>query len=100
MEKLEIGRSEELVEQLAQKIDRWRMALPALVIFEAMRPFSFVASQGLLLCEPLLHFFSDDAQVGEYADLFADRSNLDRLIARLESRHQTPDRGARREKDE
>ena len=90
MEKLGARRSEELVDQLAQRIDRWRLTLPALVFFEAMRPFSFIASQGLLLCQPLLGLFSDDAQIGAYADLFAERSNLDRLIAHLESRHLMP----------
>lgn len=78
--------SEQLVERLVQRVDRWRLVLPALALLEAARPFSFIASQGLLLCQPLLSFFYDGSQISGYADLFADRSNLERLITRLESR--------------
>jgi hypothetical protein len=78
--------NEELVERLVQRIDRWHLGLPALAVLEATRPFSFIASQGLLLCQPLLSFFYDESQIAGYADLFADRSNLERLIGRLESR--------------
>jgi len=80
------GYGEQLAERLIQRIDRWRLAAPALAVLEAARPFSFIASQGLLLCQPLLSFFYDESQIVGYADLFADRTNLEYLIAQLESR--------------
>lgn len=83
--------NEQLVERLVQRIDRWRLVLPALAILEAARPFSFIASQGLLLCQPLLSFVYDESQIAGYADLFADRSNLERLISRLESQRAVHD---------
>lgn len=84
-------RSEQLVEQLARRIEGWRLALPSLLFLEVLKPFSFIASQGLLLCQPVLDFFDRDGQVADYADLLADRSNLDDLIARLE--HEKANRG-------
>jgi hypothetical protein len=76
--------SEKMIEHLARQIGRWRLESPAILFLEVTKPLSFIASQGLLLCEPLLGFFYKEPQVSEYADLLADRSNVERLIARLE----------------
>jgi hypothetical protein len=88
MEKMRSGFKEQTVEGLIEKADRWRLTTPAILILEIARPFSFIASQGLLLCQPLLGFFTDEARISEYAELLADRSNLDRLIGGLEARNQ------------
>ncbi len=77
--------SEQRLDELVQQIDRRRLALPALAFLEMMRPFSFVASQGLLLCQPLLGFFYDESRLAGYADLLADRANVERLITSLEA---------------
>jgi hypothetical protein len=76
--------SEQLIEQLARRISRWRLTLPSLVFLEVAKPFSFIASQGLLLCQPFLSFLVQEALVADYADLLADRANIDQLMAHLE----------------
>jgi hypothetical protein len=76
--------SEQLLEQLSQQICRWNLTLPAIVFLHVTRPLSFIASQTLLLCQPLISAFYDAPQIAGYADLLADRANLDRLVARLE----------------
>jgi hypothetical protein len=76
--------SEQLLEHLSQQIGRWRLTLPAIVFLQVTRPLSFVASQALLLCQPLISAFYDAPQIAGYADLLADRANVDRLVARLE----------------
>lgn len=75
--------SEQLIEHLTQQISHWRLALPAILFLQIARPFSFIASQGLLLCQPLLGFVFDSPRIADYADLMADRTNIDRLVARL-----------------
>jgi hypothetical protein len=79
--------SEQLIETLARRIDGWNLALPAIAVLEVIKPISFIAGQGLLLCEPVLSFFYSEPRVDDYASLLADRSNLDDLIARLEGAH-------------
>jgi hypothetical protein len=76
---------EQVVEKLTQTANRWHLTMPAILLLEIAKPFSFIASQGLLLCQPLLGFFCDEARIMDYAELLADRSNLDHLIASLES---------------
>ena len=79
--------SEELLDRLTQHIEGWGLTLPALLLLQVTRPLSFIASQGLLLCQPVLSFFHDTPRIAEYADLLADRANIDRLVARLENDH-------------
>jgi hypothetical protein len=77
--------SEQLLDRLVQQIDHWGLTLPALLFLQVTRPLSFIASQGLLLCQPVLSFFYDASRIADYADLLADRANVDRLVARLEN---------------
>ncbi len=75
---------EQLIDRLAQQIGRWRLAGPAVALLEMVRPLSFIVGQGLLLCQPLLEPLSTELHFADYADLLADRRNVDRLVARLE----------------
>jgi hypothetical protein len=77
-------RSEQLIDQLSQQINRWRLNLPAALFLQVTRPLSFVASQALLLCQPSLSFFDDTPWIANYAELLSERANIDRLVARLE----------------
>jgi hypothetical protein len=76
--------NQQLIDSLACRLGRWRLALPAMLFLEVARPLSFVASQGLLLCQPLLSFFYPEPRIAGYANLLADRENIDHLLARLE----------------
>lgn len=84
--------SEQLIEQLAWQVSRWGLAQPAIFFLEVTKPLSFVASQGLLLCEPILGFFYGEPRIGDYANLLADRSNVEHLIARIEGDEQARDK--------
>ncbi len=88
-------RSEQLVEQLAQRVDRWQLTLPAILFLEIAKPFGFIASQGLLLCQPLLGFFYDETKIADYSELLSKRSNLDQLMAKLESQKMARNRGGK-----
>jgi hypothetical protein len=81
---LELG--EKQMDDLCRRIRRWKLTLPALLFLEIARPFSFLASQGLLLGQPLLSYLVDGSSINRYAELLADRENLDRLVGRLEDR--------------
>lgn len=87
--------SEQLIRDLSQQINRWRLATPALVLLQTARPLSFVASQGLLLCEPLLGFFYETAKIEGYAELLADRASLDHLVTVIEEESHLRDNGGK-----
>ena len=77
-------RSERLVEQAVQRLRQWRLVLPSFLLLEVAQPFSFIASQGLLLCQPLLGFFVNESQIADWVDLLADRTQVEQLISRLD----------------
>jgi hypothetical protein len=91
------GRIEQMVERLVHQIGRWHLTLPSLFLLEVARPFAFIASQGLLLCQPLLSFLEIGPQVGETAELLAEPSSLELLIARLEQETRTHKVNGRKE---
>ena len=76
--------SGQLIRQLTRQISRWKLTLPAILFLEVTKPLSFIASQGLLLCEPVLGFFYEEPRIAQYADLLSDRTNIDHLVACLE----------------
>ena len=86
-------RNEQLIEHLTEQISRWRLTVPAILILQVTRPLSFIASQGLLLCQPLLSFVYDAPRVADYAELLADRASMERLVMRLEEAEQTQGSG-------
>jgi hypothetical protein len=88
---------EEVIERLTQQIRRWKLSVPALLLLEVARPFSFIASQGLLLCQPLLSYIIEEPIIVDYAELLADRKNVDHLVARLEQSVPVLDRQGKEE---
>jgi hypothetical protein len=81
-------RNEQLIENLVGQISHWRLTVPAILVLQVTRPLSFIASQGLLLCQPLLSFVYDAPRVADYAELLADRASMERLVMRLEETEQ------------
>jgi hypothetical protein len=92
--RLASGRRDQLIEALAQRIEAMGLATPAIVMLEAHKPLSFIGSQAILILQPLLSFAVNPAVSNEIADLLAERSNVELLIRRLESRENDRDRSA------
>jgi len=82
--KLSVDRQEELVDSLAWRLSRWGLATPAIALFETHKPLSFIASQTLLVFQPLLTLFLSDVSLEEYSLLLEDRASVERIIHRLE----------------
>jgi hypothetical protein len=85
---LEADRRDQLIEDLAHRLDSWKLTTPAIAFLEAHRPLGFFASQTLLAFHPLLTLFLGDVPVEEYAALLEDRNGLERMIDRLEEPQQ------------
>ena len=75
--------ADRLVEALARQIEVLRLQAPAAVLLEAHKPLGFVASQFLLLCQPMLDVVFPHDALTELAVLMQDRRRLDDLIGRL-----------------
>jgi len=76
---------EDLVERLAARIEAWGLEAPAVLLLESNKPFSFLGSQMLLLCQPLFRALGRDEGLSEWAGALEDRGTVEQIIRRLEA---------------
>ena len=74
-----------LVERLAGVVVRRRLEAPALLFLEMNRPFTGLASQGLLAAMPLAGLFLAPGEVELYAQAVDSEEAVDLLIARIQA---------------
>jgi len=76
---------EAMVERLSQRIEAWGLQAPAILFLEINKPFSFLASQMLLLSQPVFRAFGQGQAVSAWAEALEDRETLEQIINRLEA---------------
>ena len=77
--------ADRLSEQLADRLNAWRLGAPALAFLLAHRPLAFVTGQALLVLQPVLGCVVSRDTTTEWVALLGDRGRLTHLIRRLES---------------
>jgi hypothetical protein len=89
----------EILERLAKWVVIRRLTVPSILFLETHRPLSFIGSQLMVVASPFVHFFEPFLKglVGEgyehklynrFADLLADRENVERLVIEIERQNQ------------
>lgn len=88
-------RRDELLDKLARMVVERGLVTPAIFLLESMKPLSFIGSQVLVFLEPLIKSVFTVREYDEYTRLLEDRSNVERLLLRIEALEDE----ARREKE-
>jgi len=73
-----------LIDAMARKVVGKRMEMMTVFLLEAHRPFSFMASQALLVAGPFLGAFLGFGRVNRWSHVLEDRANVERLLQRIE----------------
>ncbi|NLF40017.1 hypothetical protein GX586_11260 [bacterium] len=73
-----------LIEALASRIVRWRMAAPAVVTLESLKPVARIAGQALVVAAPLVSFIVPPQMIADVCDLLQTPENIDALVAAIE----------------
>ncbi len=73
----------QLVEQIAQKINRFGLKLPLLFMLDAGQPLSFIGGQLLWVAQPALSLFVPSQQVRQWAQLLENPSAIRSLKQQL-----------------
>ena len=73
-----------VLERVAQEIAVRRLAVPAMFLLESTLPLSFIASQALVVLEPIVQSILDLKDYELFQQLMEDREKVRRLIERLE----------------
>ena len=91
---LSAAERDHLIENLAEKVQRYRLESPVIFFLEMHKPLTYVASQSMLLGSGFLAPLFGPENVQKYTKLFETPSNVERLIRRIEERHALSDQGS------
>jgi hypothetical protein len=81
----ELGPEDEaLLRQLARRVSRYQMEVPAVLFLESVRPLNFVGSQALAFFEPMVQTLFNWSQYDRFTRLMAQRENVERLTRYIE----------------
>lgn len=81
------GERDELIETLATKVHKRGLHTPTILFLEMHKPFSFLASQSIILGSGFLAPLFGAGNVHRYAKLLENRENVERIICRIEEMH-------------
>lgn len=74
----------EVLQKVADELTRRHLATPAIFMLESVKPLTFIASQALVVFEPLLQALLSINQYRVFCDAIENRGNVEWLIAQLE----------------
>ena len=74
----------EIISNLAKKIVRHGLAVPAIFFLEMVKYLSFFGSQLMVFFGPIITVFITSSSYYKYAELLEDRKNVEFLLIELE----------------
>ncbi len=78
----------ELISKFAQEIVDRRLAIPAIMFIETVKPLSFLGSQAMVFFEPIIQSVFAFKSYREISLLLENRQNLEILMQEIEKREQ------------
>ena len=76
--------NKELISNLAKKIVRHGLAVPAIFFLEMVKYLSFFGSQLMVFFGPIITVFITSSLYYKYAELLEDRNNIEFLLLEIE----------------
>jgi hypothetical protein len=73
-----------LIDAVAARVVRMGLAVPAIFFLESTKPLSYVGSQVLVFLEPFVKSVLTVASYDRFVALLEDRSNIEKLLRRIE----------------
>ena len=88
----------EIMDRLAGKIVERRLAAPAILFLESIKPLSFLGNQALIFFQPIVQSIVNFKSYDEIAGILEDRQNLEYLLSKIEALEGAQSALAREEK--
>jgi hypothetical protein len=86
------------MDRLAGKIVERRLAAPAVLFLESIKPLSFLGNQALIFFQPIVQSIVNFKSYDEIAGILEDRENLEYLLTKIEALEGAQSALAREEK--
>lgn len=78
-----------ILNKFARKVVEWRMAVPAILFIESGRPLNFIASQAMVMAqpvaEPMMQMFFNFQEYDIFRQAVERRENVENLLQKIEA---------------
>ena len=75
---------DDLIEKIARRVCDLKLETIFIIIFESMKPLSFIASSALVALEPIIRSIFSFKDYERFCKLLEDRENIEKLIKKIE----------------
>jgi len=75
---------DDLMDRLARRVVALQMAAPAVFMLETSKPLSYIASQALIVLEPIVQSVFEFRDYQTLQQMMEKRENVEKLIRRIE----------------
>jgi hypothetical protein len=79
-------RQVELLEKIADRIVKYRMAMPAILFLESVRPLNYVGSQAMVFLAPVVHSLFSAREYDEIQQALEHRQTISYVVDLLEEK--------------
>ena len=88
----------ELLDRFARKIVERRLATPAILFLESVKPLSFLGNQTMVFFQPIVQSIFTFKSYDDVMTLLEDRENVEHLLRRIEELEAEEQQKIRKEK--
>ncbi len=75
---------DDLIERIARRIVNMRLEIPFIIVFESMKPLSFIGSSILVAFEPIIQPIFSFKDYRRFYEMLENRDNIEKLIQKIE----------------
>jgi hypothetical protein len=75
---------EEILLKIARKVIYWKMAVPAILFLESMKPLNYIGSQMMAFFEPFVQTLFSWKDYDEFRKMMEERETVERLLQKIE----------------
>jgi hypothetical protein len=73
-----------VLEKVAKKVVRWRMAVPAILFLESVKPLNYIGSQVMVFFEPMIQTVFNFKDYDVFRAAMERRENVENLLQKIE----------------
>jgi hypothetical protein len=75
---------EKLLDRIAARVVGWRMATPAIMFLESVKPMNYVGSQMMVFFEPFVRAIFNFKEYSIFMEIMQERENVEVLLVKIE----------------
>jgi hypothetical protein len=76
---------ERVLDKLAARVVRWKMAVPAIIFLESVKPLNYIGSQTMVFFEPIVQTLFNFKDYDTFRRAMERRENVERLLQKIEA---------------